>query len=92
MPNTQTSQTGAIATINVGATAYDEKRRKEQERFDKAVENASFLNKKEKRDWKLLGLVLHSNQFLQIENIIRKENLRRLKMQQQLEKIKPIKS
>ena len=89
MPNIQTSQAGAV---NMDAIAYDEKRRREQEKFDRAVEGASFLTKKEKRDWKLLGLVIHSNQFLQIENIIQKENLRRLKMQQQLEKIKPIKN
>lgn len=92
MPNTQTYQAGAVTTVNVGAIEYDEKHRKEQERFDIAVGNASFLNKKEKRDWKLLGLVLDSNQFNQIQNIIRKENLRRLKVQQQLEKIKPIKN
>ena len=90
MQTAHAHQTGVTATYHPGDIAYDEQFRKEQARFDKAVENALFLNEQEKRNWKLLGITLNIDQFRQIQGIIRKENLKRLKVQHQLEKLKPV--
>jgi hypothetical protein len=77
--------------LNPGDIAYDEERRKCQDRYQKAVERALFLDEREKRNWALLGNLLSRKQLMEGEKLIINENLRRLQVQKQLEAVKPIK-
>lgn len=77
--------------LHAGNIKYDEDRKAKLERYEKAVERATFLNKREKRNWLLLSCMLSKQQLLEAEKLIINEDLRLLKMHQQLEKIKPTK-
>jgi hypothetical protein len=77
--------------LDPGNIVYDDERRKCQERYQKAVERASFLDEREKRNWALLGSLLTKEQLLEGEKLIIDEDLRRLQVRKQLEVIKPIK-
>lgn len=75
--------------INPGVLKEDKKRREKRDRFKEAVRRARFLNSDEKRNWTLLGYLLTNKQLEAAERLIISENLRRLKIKQKLEKIKP---
>ena len=59
------------------------------ERYEKAVGRATFLSKREKRNWLLLSHMLSKQQLTEAEKLIINEDLRYLKVRQQLERIKP---
>jgi len=75
--------------LHPGNIKYDEERREKMERYKKAVERATFLGKREKRNWLLLAHMLSKQQLIEAEKLIINEDLRYLKVRQQLEKIKP---
>ena len=77
--------------LHPGNIKYDDERREKMERYEKAVERATFLSKREKRNWLLLGHMLSKKQLIEAEKLILNEDLRLLRMKQQLEKIKPTK-
>jgi hypothetical protein len=77
--------------LNPGNIVYDDERRKAKERYLQAVERASFLDEREKRNWALLGSLLTGQQLLEGEKLIIDEDLRRLQVRRQLEAIKPVK-
>ena len=77
--------------LNPGNIVYDVDRRKCQDRYQQAVERASFLDEREKRNWALLGSLLTKKQLLEGERLIIDEDLRRLRVRKELEIIKPIK-
>ncbi|MBU0727575.1 hypothetical protein KKA95_02720, partial [Patescibacteria group bacterium] len=70
---------------------YDQQRRASLDRYQKAVERAGFLNERDKRNWGLLAHMLTTEQLVEGEKLIINEDLRRLKMRQKLERIKPSK-
>lgn len=76
--------------LNPGNIVYDDDRRKYQDRYQQAVERASFLDEREKRNWSLLGSLLTKKQLLEGERLIIDEDLRRLKVRKELEVIKPL--
>ncbi len=63
--------------------------KKQLARFKDAVKRAGFLSATEKRHWTMLGYILTTNQLLDAERLIIGEDLRYLKVRQQLERIKP---
>jgi len=75
--------------LHPGNIKYDEDRKQKMERYKKAVERAQFLSKREKRNWLLLGHMLSKKQLVEAEKLILNEDLRYLKVRQQLERIKP---
>jgi len=75
--------------INAGALKYDEEKRAALSRYTAAVERSAFLKREEKDHWELLGALLTYDQLQLAEKLIISEDLRRLKMKQDLEKIKP---
>jgi len=74
--------------MQIAGITYDEKRKKQQDRYQGAVLRAKFLNKKEKEHWALLGYILTSKQLSEAESLIIDEDLRRLNTKHQLEKVK----
>lgn len=78
--------------MQIAGIIYTEERKKQQERYQAAVERAQFLAKEEKRHWALLGYILTTNQLMEAEHLIIDEDLRRLATQESLEKIKPLKN
>ena len=76
--------------INPGIIEYDEKYRKQQETYQKAVKNAQFLTDLQKDNWGILGYSLTQEQLRYGEQLILNEHLRQLKISNQLEAIKPI--
>ena len=68
---------------------YDEKRKKLQERFQRAVERAQFLDKREKENWSLMGYGLSNDDLQKAERVIITEDLKRLHFKEKLERIKP---
>lgn len=69
---------------------YTEERKKRQDRYVGAVERAHFLNAEEKKHWVLLSSLLTTKQLKEAELLIIDEDLKRLAMQEQLEKLKPV--
>ena len=74
--------------INPGIIAYDVKRQRSMQRYQKAVERAGFLSDRDKRNWGLLAHMLTTEQLQEGEKLIINEDLRRLKMRQKLERVK----
>ena len=74
---------------NPGIFDASEKRIKQLNRFKEAIKRSRFLNEKEKGNWTLLGYILTESQLLEAERLIITEDLRQLKIRQDLEKIKP---
>jgi hypothetical protein len=68
---------------------YDEKRKKLQDRFQRVVERAQFLNKREKENWSLMGYGLSNEDLQKAERVIISEDLKRLHFKEKLERIKP---
>ncbi|MBU0576980.1 hypothetical protein KJ742_07845 [Patescibacteria group bacterium] len=75
--------------VDPGALVYDDKRREQQSRYQDAVNRAGFLSDQEKKNWLMLGHSLTTEQLSMGERLLTKEGLRRLRTQQQLERIKP---
>jgi hypothetical protein len=68
---------------------YTEERKKNQVRYQEAVQRSHFMDEEEKKHWALLGYILTTDQLKQAEHLIIDEDLRRLATQEKLEKIKP---
>ncbi len=71
---------------------YSKKREGTQHRYQTAVKRASFLTKKQREMWGLLGYILTTEQLQQAERMIIDEDLRRLLTKKKLEKLKPTKT
>ena len=78
-----------IQLLHPGVIHYDDERRKLKARYEGAVKRAGFLSEREKRNWLLLSYMLTAEQLKMGEQLIIDEDMRRLQMRQQLEKIKP---
>jgi len=76
--------------INPGVIDYDQKRHEKIMLFKDAVKRSRFLNDDEKRHWIVLGYLLTNKQLDEVQKLIINEDLKRLKMKESLEKIKPI--
>jgi len=76
--------------INPGVIEYDQKRHEKIMRYKDAVNRARFLNLDEKKHWIVLGYLLTNDQLDEVQKLIINEDLKRLKMKESLEKIKPI--
>ncbi len=74
---------------NPGIIDASDKRKRQFSRYKEAVRRAKFLNDKEKKHWTLLGYLLDVNQLLEAERLIISEDLKLLKVKQELERIKP---
>ena len=69
---------------------YDQAREAAQERYQKAVLRARFLKGRQRINWSVLGGSLTTKELKEAEAAIIEEDLRRLKMKHQLERIKPL--
>ena len=69
---------------------YNEPWYKAQIRYQEAVKRAGFLSNEEKVNWFILGGSLTLKELQEAEKVIINEDLRRLKVRGELEKIKPI--
>lgn len=68
---------------------YDVARQKAQDRYQTAVKRARFLTKKQKVNWSVLGGQLSTQELREAEEAIINEDLRRLHMKHQLDRLKP---
>lgn len=68
---------------------YNEPWYQAQIRYQEAVKRAGFLSEQEKVNWFILGGSLTLKELQSAEKVIINEDLRRLKVRDQLEKIKP---
>ena len=84
--------TSIPAPVNPGVIAYDEEYRKALKRFQEAVQKSDYLSKKQKENWGILGYSLSKAELLRAENLLIAEELRQLKVQSQLERLKPLSS
>ena len=75
--------------INPGILDLTEKRQKKLNNYKKAVNRAGFLNNSEKSNWITLGYLLTDEQLAEAQQLIINEDLRRLKIRKQLNRIKP---
>jgi len=75
--------------INPGVLELTKKRQEALDRYKTAVNRAGFLKKAEKDNWIMLGYLLTNEQLIEAEKLILNEDLRRLKVRGQLERIKP---
>jgi len=69
---------------------YDMARQEAQDRYQMAVKRTRFLSKKQKINWSVLGGQLSTNELKEAEKAIINEDLRRLGMKHQLERLKPV--
>ena len=75
--------------INPGVLELTKKRQEVLDRYKSAVKRAKFLDTKEKDNWIMMGYLLTNEQLTEAERLIINEDLRRLKVRGQLERIKP---
>lgn len=73
---------------NPGIFEHDDKRRKALSKFKDIVKKSKFLDKEQKKNWSLLGYYLSTPDLNKAERSILQENLRRLKIQHKLERLK----
>ncbi len=74
---------------NPGVIDASEKRKKQFRRYKEAVQRARFLSASGKKNWTILGYLLEFKQLIKAEQMIISEDLRLLKIKQDLERIKP---
>ena len=72
----------------MAAIVYDEKRHRTLTRYHQAVKRAGFLAEEEKINWFVLGSSLSTSELEGAERAIINEDLRRLGVRNQLQKIK----
>lgn len=73
---------------NPGIYEHNDKRRKALSKFKDTVKKSKFLDKEQKKNWTLLGYYLKTPELNKTERSILQENLRRLKIQHKLERLK----
>lgn len=86
---TQTMHITQQQFTHPGVLELTKKRHDALEHYKKAVDCAGFLKKAEKDNWIMLGYLLTNEQLTEAEKLIINEDLRRLKVRGQLERIKP---
>lgn len=74
--------------VNPGVIEIDKKRYNKMAEFKESVKRAQFLNEQEKKNWNTLGYILTNEQLDEARNLIINEDLKRLKVKTQLEKLK----
>lgn len=74
--------------MQIAGIVYGEERLKAQERYQGAVERATFLDDKERKHWAILGYILTTDQLKGAERLIIDEDLKRLNTRHQLEILK----
>ena len=75
--------------VNPSILDYTKKRQESLSRYKDAVGRAGFLNQSERDNWIMLGYLLTDEQLVEAEKLIINEDMRRLKIRGQLERIKP---
>lgn len=71
-----------------GQVVYSQERNVALLRYQGAVKRASFLNSQEKENWVLLAYFMDENELIEAEHAIINEDLRGMKVRQELTSLK----